>query len=194
MQLRQTHTDYWEERAERVLSHFHYTYPDDIDIFQICWMYGIEVLPLDDPFLECHDVEVNLFEGLKAFSVPKEKARRGTIFLKEHLPHVERKLLVAEEFCHLYAHHGSQLDLDEYTLAKCEQQAKRMAAYLLMPQRFINNVYDAAIDEAVVISDIADYFLVTEDFAHYRLELIFNHKVDAFTTLRGKLGTMEWIY
>ncbi|GEN83585.1 hypothetical protein SLU01_18970 [Sporosarcina luteola] len=193
MQLRQIHTDYWEERAEKVLSHFDYTYPDDIDIFQICWRYGIKVLPLDKPFLESHGLEFEDIEGLKAYSVPKEKARRGTIYLKEHLPHVERKLLVAEEFCHLYAHHSPQLSVNEYVLAKNEQQAKRMAAYLLMPQWFIDKVYDFAEDEAVTISDIADYFMVTEDFAHYRLELIFRHKVDAFTALRGKLGTLEWI-
>lgn len=44
-----------------------------------------------------------------------------------------------------------------------------MSAYLLMPQRFIDKVYDFAEDEAVTNSDIADYFMVTEDFAHYRL-------------------------
>lgn len=194
MQLRQQHTDYWEERAEQILSNFNLAYPDEIDMAHICWMYGIQILPLDIPFLEYCEVEFESLEGLKAFSIPKEKGRQGTIFLKEDLPHVERKLLIAEEFCHLYAHHSPQLSVDEYILAKNEQQAKRMAAYLLMPQRFIDKVYDFAEDEAVTISDIADYFMVTENFTHYRLELIFNHKVDGFTALRGKLGTLEWIY
>lgn len=106
---------------------------------------------------------------------------------------MERKLLIAQEFCHLYAHYSPQLSVDEYVLAKNEQQAKRMAAYLLMPQRFINTVYEEAHDEAVTITDIADYFFVTEEFAHYRLELIFRHKVDGFAALRGKLGTLDWI-
>lgn len=193
LQLRQIHTDYWEERADKILSHFNHEYPDDIDIAHICWLYGIRILPLDYEFLENCEVELESLEGLKAYSVPKGNDRQGTIFLKEHLPHVERKLLIAEEFCHLYAHYSPQLSVDEYVLAKNEQQAKRMSAYLLMPQHFINKVYDSAIDEAVLISDIADYFFVTEEFAQYRLELIFNHKVDAITSLRGKLRTFEWI-
>lgn len=167
MQLRQMHMDYWQERAEKVLSHFDYTYPDDIDIFQICWRYGIKVLPLDKPFLESHGLKFDDIEGLKAYSVPKKKARRGTIFLKEHLPHVERKLLVAEEFCHLYAHHSPQLIVDEYVLDKNEQQAKSA-------QRFIEKVYDFAEDEAVSINDIADYFMVTEDFAHLSVGVDFS--------------------
>lgn len=193
MHLRQDLTDYWEERAETVLSNFNYKNPDEIDIANICWMFGIQILPLDVSFLEYCGVELENVNGLKAYSVPKNKDRQGTIFLKEHLPHVERKLLIGEEFCHLYAHHTSQLYVDKYAIAKMEQQAKRMSAYLLMPQRFINKVFDSATDEAVLISDIADYFFVTEEFAQYRLELIFNHKVDAITTLRGKLRTFEWI-
>lgn len=66
-----------------------------------------------------------------------------------------------------------------------------MSAYLLMPSRFIKTVYDAAYDEAVLISDIADYFLVSEEFAQYQLELIFNRKVDAFVSHWGMLGTFE---
>ncbi|BAQ11490.1 hypothetical protein OXB_3020 [Bacillus sp. OxB-1] len=193
LQPRQQHTDYWEERAEKVLSNFNLKYPDEIDIAHICWLYGIKILPLDVPFLEYCDVELENLEGVKAYSVPKEDDRQGTIFLKENLPHVERKLLIAEEFCHLYAHYSPQLNVDEYILAKNEHQAKRMSAYLLMPQRFLGQVYDEAIDEAVLISDIADYFMVTDEFARYRLELIFHHKVDAITSLRGKLQTFEWI-
>ena len=191
MQLRHILTDYWEERAERILSHFEYTYPDEINIYDICWRYGIRILPLALPFFENYQVEE--IENLKAFSVPSSKGRRrGTIYIKEGLNEIEKKLLIAEEFCHLYAHHAPQLSVDKYILAKNEQQAKRMSAYLLMPSRFLGQVYDDAMDEAVLISDIADYFLVTEDFAHYRLELIFNHKVDGFTALRGNLGTLEW--
>lgn len=189
MQLRQ-HTDYWEERAEKVLSRFHYDNPEDIDIFEICRRFGIRVLPMDKPFFE-GDFEYD--EGIKAFSIPKKKAKRGTIFIKEGLNEIEKKLLVSEEFCHLYSHHTSQLSVDKYIIAKNEKQAKRMSAYLLMPSRFIEKVYDSAMDEAVVISEIADYFFVTDEFAHYRMELIFHHKVDAFAALRGRLGTLEWI-
>lgn len=193
MQLRQMHTstDYWEERAEKVLSHFRYAFPDEIHIPDLCWRYGITILPLD-AHLAGQFVDYESISHLESFSVPGSKARRGTIYLKENLGHIERKLLLAEEFCHLYAHNAPQLLIDIHGLAKLENQAKRMSAYLLMPSRFIKTVYDAAYDEAVLISDIADHFLVTEEFAHYRMELIFNRRVDAFVAHRGALGTVEW--
>ncbi|QNK87793.1 ImmA/IrrE family metallo-endopeptidase [Sporosarcina sp. resist] len=157
----------------------------------LCWRYGITILPLDAHFVE-QFVDYESVSHLKSFSVPSSKARRGTIYIKENLGHIEKKLLLAEEFCHLYSHGASQLSIDKHSLSKLEKQAKKMSAYLLMPARFINSVYEAAYDEAVVISDIADYFLVTEEFAQYRLELIFNRKVDAFVSHWGMLGTFKW--
>lgn len=47
------------------------------------------------------------------------------------------------------------------------------------------------IKKPVLISDIADYFVVTEEFAHYRLELMFQHRVDGFISLRDRLGSIE---
>lgn len=193
MQLRQLHTctDYWEERAEKVLSHFHYAFPDEIHMPDICWRYGMIIKPLDAPFVE-QFMDYESISHLKSFSIPGSKAKRGTIYIKEGLGPIEKKLLLAEEFCHLYAHDASQLSIGKHSLAKLENQAKRMSAYLLMPSRFINTVYDAAYDEAVVISDIADHFLVTEEFAHYRMELIFDRRVDAVMSHKGALGTIEW--
>lgn len=186
MQLRH-HTDYWEERADKVLSHFSYTYPDEIDLYDICWRYGIRVLPLESPSIE--GIAIN--KHLKAFSIPKDHARRGTIFIKDGLDAIENKMLLAEEFCHLYAHHQSHLSVDQYTIGKCENQAKRMSAYLLMPGEFIEDVYADAYEAPVVISDIADYFLVTDEAAAYRMELIFNHRVDVLLSTNGRLGTIE---
>lgn len=181
MQLRQLHTDYWEERANKVLSHFRYSTPDEIDIGQICWRYGVRILPMDEPYT------------IEAYSLPSQNARRGTIYIKEGLDPIRKKLLLAEEFCHIYTHQVSQLSSNTAAIHKQEAQAKRMAAYLLMPERFICDIYEAALDEAVLISQIADYFLVSDEFAYYRLELIFNHKVDAVASLGGKMGTFEWI-
>lgn len=187
-----TSTDYWEERAEKILSHFRYAFPDEIHIPDLCWRYGITILPLDAHFAG-QFVDYESVSHLKAFSVPSSKARRGTIYIKENLGHIEKKLLLAEEFCHLYSHGASQLSIDKHSLSKLENQAKRMAAYLLMPARFINTIYENAYDEAVMISDIADHFLVTEEFAQYRMELIFNRRVDALIAHKGMLGTIEWI-
>lgn len=182
MQVRKLHKDYWEERANKVLAHFRHSTPDEIDIGQICWRYGIRILPMEEPYTT------------EAYSRPSNRGKRGTIYIKEGLDPVRKKLLLAEEFCHIYSHQVSQLSSSTSEIHKQEAQARRMAAYLLMPERFICDIYEAAIDEAVLISNIADYFLVTDEFAHYRMELIFNHQVDAVASLNGKLNTFHWIY
>lgn len=191
MQLRQIHRDEWEVRANKILSHFNYSYPDEIDIYDICWRYGIKILPLDSPFIGGL-IDGDSINHLKAFSIPKSTGRRGTIFIKEGLDSIEKKLLLTEEFCHIYSHYSSQLSQDEYSIGKSEAQAKRMSSYILMPKMFLEDIYDAALDEAVLISDIADYFVVTEEFAQYRLELVFKRSIDALYAIRGKLGTLEW--
>lgn len=185
MQLEKIHSvpDEWELRANKVLSHFKYTHPNEIDIQAICWRYGICIKPLDHLFLD-HVVDEKSIYYLKALSFPKEKGRRGTIYLKPGMDAIEKKLLLAEEFCHLYSHYHSQMDISEYELAKTENQAKRMAAYLLMPKRFLEGAYNAAIDEHVLVSEIADFFMVTEEFAHYRMKLAYNRKIDAFMSKR----------
>ena len=183
--------DIWEERANKVLSHFSYNEPDEIDLYDICWRYGINIKPLDPNYIH----ETEYFEGinnLKAFSISEGKGRRGTIFLKPGLETVEKKLLLTEEFCHLYSHHISQLRANSIVLAKTENQAKRMAAYLLMPKKFLVNVFNSALDQPVLISDIADYFVVTEVFAQYRLELAYNCRVDALVNHKGRLGSISY--
>ncbi|WP_313430896.1 ImmA/IrrE family metallo-endopeptidase [Siminovitchia terrae] len=184
--------DYWEERANRVLSHFNYTYPDEIDMYEICWRYGIQIKPLDEPFLDIN-LKYESIKHLKAWSIPNSQGRRGHIYLKPGLNALEKKLLLAEEFCHLYGHYQSQLTLNELELSKAENQAKRMAAYLLMPEHFLKTVFNVALEDAVLISDIADYFVVTEEFAQYRMNLTYNKKMDALLYVNGNLGTFEWI-
>lgn len=183
--------DDWEQRANKVLSHFNWNSPDEIDMYDICWKYGIKLKPLDVPFLD-QGINYDSIKHLKAFSVPKSKARRGTIYLSPGLDAINKKLLIAEEFCHCYSHYSSQLNMDKHYIGKQEQQALRMAAYLLMPSKFLQDMYGSAINEPVLISDIADHFLVTEDFAHFRLKLTFNHRVDGFFQLKNRLGSVEW--
>lgn len=185
-------SDYWEERAEKVLSNFQMDGPDEIDIEDICWRYGIKIKPLDIYFAEPY-LERDEIDSLKSFAIPSERDRRGIIFLKPGLDAIERKLLLAEEFCHIYAHHSSQLTLDTHVINKLENQAKRMSAYLLMPLRYIQDVFDLAAEQTVLIYEIADYFVVSEEFAKYRIELLLNRNVDALFSIRGKLGAIEWL-
>lgn len=186
-------TDEWEKRANKVLSHFNWSNPDEIDLYDICWRFGVKIKPFESEFFD-EEVSFESVNYLDAISIPSKKGRRGTIYLNPHLNALEKRLILAEEFCHCYAHYSSQLDMDHHYINKQENQAMRMAAYLLMPAKFLNRVYETAINEPVLISDIADYFLVTEEFAHYRLELTFQHRVDGFSVLKNRLGSIEWLF
>ncbi|WP_185766810.1 ImmA/IrrE family metallo-endopeptidase [Niallia circulans] len=192
MHISEKKIDDWEQRANKVLSHFSYQHTDEIDLYDICWRYGIVIKPLDQNYLADTE-EYTSIKHLKSFSIPKKSGRRGTIYIVPHLDPIEKRMLLAEEFCHIYSHYSSQLMSDNLTLDKQESQAKRMAAYLLMPHRFLKDIYRTAVNEPVLISDIADYFLVTEEFAHYRLSLIYNHKVDGFVQIRERLWSLEML-
>lgn len=185
-----THSDDWEQRADKVLSHFNYRQPDEIDIYDICWRYGIIIKPLEYDFVN-NDIEFETIKHLKAFSVPKQKGKRGTIYLRPTLDGLEKKLILAEEFCHIYSHFSSQLIMDKYSINKIENQARRMSAYLLMPWKFVSKLLNLQVDQSILISEIADLFLVTEEFAYYRLELAFQHRVDAISNFRGKIRALE---
>jgi len=66
-----------------------------------------------------------------------------------------------------------------------------MADYLLMPSKFLLSVINTAVDQPVLISEIADYFVVTEQFAHYRMELAYSHCVDALINRKGELASLK---
>lgn len=180
-----TSMDYWEERANKVLSHFNHKFPDEIDIYEIINRYGIIIKPLDQNYC---DFDIG---DMKAFSVPKKKGRRGIVYIKPELDSIEKKLLLAEEFCHLYAHHTNQISASSLCIDKMEAQAKRMSAYLLMPWLFFKRVLDISMDQTILVSDIADYFVVTEEFAHFRLELTYRNKIDAISNVKGKIMALE---
>lgn len=190
MQQIKTNTDRWEKKANIVLSHFNYLQPDEIDMYDICWRYGVKIKPLDVNFFDSN-FDYESIKHLKSYAIPDSVGRRGTIFIRPELDPIEKRLLLAEEFCHCYSHYSSQLLTDEHIRNKQEHQAKRMAAYLLMPNKFLKKLYKTAINEPILISDIADHFLVTEEFAHYRLELIYQHKVDGFVQIKERLWSLE---
>lgn len=190
MQIIEKKIDFWEQRANKVLSNFDYQYADEIDLYDICWKYGIVIKPLSENYFTDTE-EYTSIKNLKSYSIPKQKGRRGTIYIDSDLDPIEKRMLLAEEFCHIYSHYSSQLMTDKLTLDKQESQARRMAAYLLMPNQFLKDIYEAAVNEPILISDIANHFLVSEKFAHFRLELIYKHKVDGFVQIRERLWSLE---
>lgn len=191
MQLREiipNYLDTWEEKAENVLSRFKFQHPDEIDMYEICYQFNFRIKPLDPEFFEDDDESEEQF----AFSIPK-KNKKGLIYLNPDVDPITKRYLLAEEFSHLYLHYQCQVNPNSFT-CKVEAQAKKMAVCLLMPRQFLESVYLTASGEPVLISDIADYFLVSEELAHYRLQMIFNHRVDGFAKIKGRLRTIEWLY
>ncbi|WLR50074.1 ImmA/IrrE family metallo-endopeptidase [Bacillus tianshenii] len=180
--------DHYESHANRIIKRFNFKYPDEIDMYQICFKFGIKIKPLAAPF---YPFEIE--EGTESYASPFPNSNRGHIFLKPNLDPIRKKLLLAEEFCHIQLHYHNQLTVSSLEINKYEKQARRMAAYLLMPKNFLENIYVTAIDQSVLVSDIADHFLVTEEFAHYRLKLEFGYKVEGFSTIRKQIHSLEWL-
>lgn len=172
-------TDNLELKANQILSSFNFKYPDEIDIRSICFKNKVRIIPSDNEF---------------SFSVPfrTKKGGLGTIFLSTSENELIRKQILAHEFAHLTLHCSNQLNKKMYEVNKDENQANRMAAYLLMPMKFLSKIY-LSMDQPVDISEIADYFLVTDEFAQYRLSLLFNNqKVDMLAKdHKGRWGSIE---
>ncbi|MBM7633878.1 ImmA/IrrE family metallo-endopeptidase [Geomicrobium sediminis] len=173
--------DNWEDRANQVLKLFKYTFPDEIDMGAICYKFGIKIkpMPFGDPSLSYSQIT---------------RGRRGIIYIKSGMDPIEKKIVLAEEFAHIYSHTQHQLEVPEIDINKIEFQAKKMAAYLLMPSKLLGEVYVTAcqLTDAVLVTEIADHFLVTEEFAMYRLELAFGHPVHGISKLPdGSLATIQ---
>lgn len=148
--------DHLEEKANAVLSHFNFKTPNEVDLSMICWHYGIKIVSSN---------------GM-SFSVPT-KNRRGVIYLQKGLRFTERRVICAEEFSHLYLHFSSQINNHYRNVGKVESQAKRMAAYLLMPQYLLEKFeFGSFFEQEALVAEVADYFRVTEEFAYYRLEML----------------------
>lgn len=170
----QQEKDLWETLADRILSNFNFNYPDEIDIEYICKRYGMRI--------------INTRESA-SYSIPTN-GRRGTIYLATELDWMDRRMISGEEFCHLYAHHSPQLQQSKIVINKTEKQAQKMLAYLLMPYRFIKQI-DLKENTGYLVSEIAEEFLVTEELANLRLELLFKQKVNMMAKFRGQVGAIR---
>jgi Zn-dependent peptidase ImmA (M78 family) len=166
--------DMWEQLADKVLDNFRFKYPDEIDIEYICKRYGIRVYNNIDK---------------SSFSIPYDGDRRGLIYLAKGMDWIDRRIRCGEEFCHLYAHHSPQLHETRIVINKIENQAKKMSAYLFMPYRFLKEL-NLKENRGYLVSEIAEEFMVTEEMAHYRLELLYNRRIDMMAKFRGKVGTI----
>ncbi|MEM5592047.1 hypothetical protein AAHH67_10525 [Niallia circulans] len=97
MQQINTNTDRWEEKANLVLSHFNYHQPDEIDIYDICWRYGVIIKPLDAHYFGS-SVDYESIKHLKSYSIPKSVGKRGTIFIQPELDPIEKECFSQKSF------------------------------------------------------------------------------------------------
>ncbi|WP_096201930.1 ImmA/IrrE family metallo-endopeptidase [Bacillus sp. FJAT-45350] len=148
--------------AKQVHSNFNFNAPYQIDIEYICSRYGMSIKELPPS------------EVSTGLSIASKNNRKGTIFINRELVGKRRKEILAEEFCHIYSQHTNQLSADSGYIDKLEEYARRMSAHLLIPDCMLSNVevYEGG-EDYIIVSEIADHFDVTEEFAHYRLTLEF---------------------
>lgn len=170
-----TDKNIWESLADKILDHFDFCSPDEIDIEYVCKRYGIRVYNNTSS---------------SSYSIAHENGRRGTIYLGKGLDWIERRMICGEEFCHLYAHYSPQLQQSELVINKTEKQAQKLLAYLFMPYRFLKEL-DLKENIGYLVSEIAEEFQVTEELANLRLELLFNQKVSMMAKFRGHVGAIK---
>lgn len=163
------------ELANKVHSNFNLSQPLDIDLEYICKRYGIKIKELPPE------------EVSSGMAIPSVRLRKGTIFLNNSLSTLHRREILAEEFCHIYSQHQCQITMDKHNYNKSENFAKKMAAYLLIPDDMFADIEIFEDNEDyIIVSEIASMFNVTEEFAYYRLNLEFkrglNYSIDFYTT------------
>jgi Zn-dependent peptidase ImmA (M78 family) len=157
----------WERHANEVLSHFIFNYPFQIDIYEICRRYQIKVIERDD------------LDECDAFSIPLLHGQKGLIYVRKEMDKRQKRILLAEEFCHIYCHCLNQLHIDDISLIdKSEYQAKKMAAFLLIPDELIKG-FDVQHYGINFVYELADEFNVTYEFMKCRLEIggLFNQYI-----------------
>lgn len=76
MQQGTLQTYYWEDRANKVLSSFKYNYPNEIDLYEICWRYGIRIKPMDKLYVD-KSVDYESIKHLDTLSIRSHSGRKG---------------------------------------------------------------------------------------------------------------------
>lgn len=163
------HRSYLEDKAEYILKQNNVKYPQDINLEQI----------------------IQNYKNIKVFYMKQDsktiiKKNKIIIIVNNTLSYREQRQELAEEFCHALLHLGNQINyFNTINLDKQEQQAKRMAAYLLCPTYIFKNI-SVPYDTYVLVDELADIFNVTTEFMQYRLKLIWGQDLDMIICSKGK--------
>ncbi len=150
--------DPFEKMSKDILSNIEYNVPSEIDIYQLCRLYGMKV-------------NYSLIPEDINYTIPHKKGRRGVINLCVRETEQEERESLTHEFSHLYIHQISQLSQSSLMIDKMESQAFKLASNILMPSKELLNieVFPDLNTTYIIAEDIADYFNVTKEFAYKRL-------------------------
>lgn len=151
----------YEKIAENILKDFHFSHPSQLDIYDLCEHYGMRVSILES-------------EDMHSHSIASGNGRKGIIFLERTNSIALERQILAEEFSHLYIHAKNQLFIDAHEINKMELQATKLAAHLLIPDKWLLNiqVFPEYNLMSILASDVANEFNVTPEFAYKRLKML----------------------
>lgn len=171
----------FEKMANKVLKNINFSHPCDIDLYELCELYGMKLLQ--------YDYEVADY----ASSVFSSKGRRGVITLSKKISNeYKERVLLAEEFSHLYLHQIDQLTADKYQINKMENQAFKLASNILMPTEWLLNieVFPYLNQKFIMAEQVASEFNVTAEFAYARLKELKNTHL-FYTEIPNMLQAMQ---
>lgn len=132
------------------------------------------------------------YNSIKLFYMDQQsktiiKKNKSIIVIDNRLDPRSKRQELTEEFCHALLHMGNQFNYcNTINMEKQENQAKRMAAYLLCPLHILKK-QSIPIDTYFVANELADFFGVTKEFMEYRLRLIFGQDLDVVAYHGGEI-------
>ncbi|MDK2920157.1 MAG: hypothetical protein PWQ37_2890 [Candidatus Petromonas sp.] len=163
-------TNFLEDKANIILRNNKISKPWEIDIEKIIQGYK--------------NIRFFYIDSDSNTIIKKDKA---LILINNKLNYKEKREELAEEFSHALLHLGNQLNYhNSLYLDKQENQAKRMAAYLLCPLSMIKEL-SVDMDTYTMIDEMAEIFDVTNDFMKYRLSLIFGVDIEYITRFNNEV-------
>lgn len=134
----------------------------------------------NDPYRVCDAIGLTVIEEELAGRL-REVYFGDSIVIRKGLPEEEKRELIAHAIGHHLMHAGNHLSMQNrvYSFGNYhERQANVFAAHLLIPDKKL----EGKLDEEPRIDELADCFIITEDFMRFRLRLF---ELDTPRTMRN---------
>lgn len=143
---------YLEDRANQILDELFIHSPEDLNLRRVARHFGFPV------------------HFLPHSSSAQRFGKKYLIVVDSRLTLEERRERLAEEICHCLLPMGNQLHQKDIETNRQESLALRMAAYLLVPRRFILNL-SIPEDDTLALDHLSGILSVTPKIVSYRYEL-----------------------